>query len=111
MHIQRIVLLLSVASLLVGCRSNRTRGESRVCEVHHARMSKTTVPLQYGLPAFDARDIARYPASTNAFPHAEEWVGGGCIRPLFPYHRAVIYTCDACKTARQQWEHDYDTKR
>src|SRR4051794_27189766 len=63
------------------------------------------------LPGFGPRELARYPASTNAFPHAKEWVGGGCIRPIFASHRAVIYTCDACTTARQQWEDDYDTKR
>jgi hypothetical protein len=74
-------------------------------------MTKTTVPLYYGLPAISQRDIARYPASTNSFPHAKEYASGGCIRPFFRSRRALIYTCDSCKTARQQWEHDYDSKR
>jgi len=111
MHIQRITVLLSAGLLLVGCASNRTRGESTVCEVHHARMSKTTVPIEYGLLSFGERGRARYSASTNGFPHADEWVPGGCIERLFAPHRAVIYTCGACKTARQRWEYDYDTKR
>ena len=111
MHSRCIAILFSAGLLLVGCASNWTRGQSRICEVHYTRMSKTTVPIHYGLPAFDERDVARHTESTNAFPHAEKSVGGGCIVPLFPSRRAVIYTCDACKIARQQWEHDYDTKR
>jgi hypothetical protein len=110
MRIHRIVFFVSAAALLVGCASNRTRVESGVCEVHHARMSKTTVPIFYGLPGISQRDTARYPASANSFPYADESVGGGCMVPLFASRRAVIYTCDACKAARQQWEHDYDTK-
>ncbi|HEY0455335.1 MAG TPA: hypothetical protein VGE41_03110 [Verrucomicrobiae bacterium] len=110
MHIHRI-LLVSAAALLAGCASNRTQGESPVCEVHHARMSKTTVPIHYGLLSIGDHDSARDAVSTNAFPHAKEWVGGGCLVPMFPSRRAVIYTCAVCKIARQQWEHDYDTKQ
>ena len=111
MHIQRMALLFSVGLLLVGCASNHTRHQSGICEVHNTRMPKTTVPIHYGFSPCDERDLARYSASKTAFPHAEESVGGGCIVPLFASRRAVIYTCDSCKTARQQWEHDYDAKR
>src|SRR5438309_4950499 len=94
--------------LLAGCSTSWTHGESPVCEMHHTRMSKTRVPIEYGLIGFDERGRARFAASTNAFPHAEDWVRGGCIERLFAPHRAVIYTCDACMTARQHWEHDYE---
>jgi len=106
---QHIVILILGALLLAGCATNLTRGESRICEVHHTRMSKTTVPVQYGLIHFSERSIARFHAKTNAFPHADYWIPGGCLGPgPFLGRRAVIYTCDNCKTARKQWEYEYD---
>lgn len=101
--------VLSAALLLTGCTTDCTITQSAVCEVHHTQMNKSTVPIHYGLIRPDERARARYAASTNAFPHALEWVGGGCV--VDTPKRAIIFTCTACKTARQQWEHDYDTKR
>jgi hypothetical protein len=76
MHFQRFAVFLCAGFLLTGCAS-------RICEVHHERMSRTRVPVYYGL--FRPNDLgrAREAASTNAFPHAEDWVGGGCVVPLF----------------------------
>jgi len=111
MHSRRFVILIATGALLAGCARNLTRGESNLCEVHHTHMSKTKVPIGYGLMAQDEQSRARYTASTNAFPHAEESVGGGCMVPLFAAHRALIYSCPSCQTAREQWEREYDTKR
>ena len=111
MFITRVVFLGSVGLLFIGCASNRTRGQSDVCEVHHARMSKTSVPILYGKLAPSERENASYYTAITNFPHAKQWIGGGCMIPMFPSHRAVIYSCEACKAARQQWEHDYDTRR
>ena len=108
----RLLLTLSslgAALLLTGCATDTTLTQSAICEVHHTQMTKSTVPIYYGLIQPDERARARYAASTNAFPHALERVGGGCV--VETHKRAVIYTCATCKTVRQHWEHDYDTKR
>lgn len=110
MRIQVINFLILMGALGVGCASDRTRGESSVCEIHHARMTKTNVPI-LGSPAIGQRDLARYTAAAKAFPHADEWAGGSCIGPSVHPSRAIIYTCSACKAARQQWEQHYDAKQ
>lgn len=107
MRIKAINFLILMGSLGVGCVSDRTRGESSVCEIHHAPMTKTKVPI-LGPPAIGQRDLARYTAAANAFPHADEWAGGTCIGSSTDPSRAIIYTCNACKAARQQWERYYD---
>src|SRR5690349_2357546 len=111
MFISRVMVLGSLGLLFVGCASNRTRGESDVCGVHHSRMSKTSVPIRYGRLATSEREDACYIVSAKEFPNAKEWIGGGCMVPMFPSRQAVIYTCQACKTARQKWEHDYDARK
>jgi hypothetical protein len=84
-----------------------TAGESAVCEIHHVQMERTVVPIGYGLILPDAKAQARYAASTNAFPHAETFVLGGCVVSDDSPKSAVIYTCPACKKAASRWDSDY----
>src|SRR2546430_69928 len=95
MSLQRIFILFSALLLVAGCASNFTHGESDVCEIHHSQMGKTRVPIHYGLIRPGERARARYAASTNAFPHARDWLAGGCVVSSSSPRRAVIYTCDA----------------
>ena len=95
--------------LLTGCRTeDYTKGQPAVCEVHHVQMVRTSVPIVYGLPMFTARDAARYAASTNAFPHSETFVSGGCCVTSWDAHRAAIYICPECKKAARAWDLNYD---
>ena len=66
-------------------------------------MSKTNVPLQYGLIRFSAWGMALQSASTNSFPHAEDEVLAGCIVGADSPTQAVIYVCAQCQHAQQQW--------
>src|SRR5262245_35581508 len=85
-NFMRVMLpLLRVGASLVflaGCVSNQTRGRSEVCEVHRTRMSKVTLPIEFGLFHPLERERARDAASVNEFPHALTWYNGGCVQSL-----------------------------
>jgi hypothetical protein len=86
-----------------------TIGESAICEVHRTQMKRTVVPIGYGYILPDAQAQARYTASTNAFPHAETFVAGGCcIMVGYSATNAVIYTCPECKKAAARWDSVYE---
>jgi len=100
-HIALILLALG----LIGCDKRRedwTKGSSATCEVHHTRMVKSNVPIQYGLIRLNEYGRSRQAASTNIFPHAQECVLGGCI--VGTATQAVIYVCPDCQKALQKWE-------
>jgi len=81
-----------------------TVGESALCEVHHIKMTRAEVPISYGLPFVDANALARYAASTNAFPHARKYVlGGCCVSPDSPTN-VIVYICPECRKAANEWE-------
>ena len=63
------------------------------------------VAVYYGLIRPDQKALARYMAGTNSFPHAENWIGGGCV---VTQHHANIFACADCKKARARWEEDHD---
>jgi len=90
---------------LTGCdkyTADVTRGASRTCEPHGIQMTKTNEPIAYGLIRPNEYGRARQAASTNNFPHAEEWLLGGCI--LGTPTQAVIYVCSDCQKALKKWE-------
>src|SRR4051812_37215675 len=97
-----ILALLCSIWLFSACRvKDYTNGKSNLCEVHHVPMIKTNVPIVYGLLRFDDWGNALMAARTN-FPHADNWVGGGCIVSM--PKEATIYLCPECLAARQKWE-------
>ena len=108
----RVILHCLVGASLVlvaGCVSDRTRGGSEVCEVHHSRMSKVTLPIEFGLFHPPERERARDVASMNEFPHALTRYYDGCGPSSLTAPRQVrIYECAECQRARQQWEAEYD---
>jgi hypothetical protein len=87
-----------------------TVGQSSTCEIHHIQMQRTSVRVVYGLLRSSSSAQARYEASKTAFPHAETWVGGGCVvAPGISATNAFIFTCPECKKAASKWDsqHDY----
>ena len=108
-HSLILVVLIGVA----GCASpppprDYTLDRSQLCEVHHIKMTKTIVPISYGLPNKKAAD--RYIASTNSFPNYAS-VGGGCMVTKHSPREAFVFVCPECEQARQKWEIEYDKKQ
>ena len=71
---------------LTGCVSyNKTRGASSVCEVHHIRMSKQSVPVVPGIasPVYDG----------TPYPHAKREIVAGCT---VPETTGYVYVCLEC---------------
>jgi hypothetical protein len=66
-------------------------------------MVKTKVPVVYGLIPLTDDSRARQAASTNTFPHAQEFVVGARFGDSFA-KEAVIYVCPDCQKALQKWE-------
>ena len=66
--------------ILTGCKTqDYTDGKPAICEVHHVQMRRTIVPIGYGLIMPDDKARMRYAASTNSFPNAQTFVGGGAV--------------------------------
>jgi hypothetical protein len=117
----RITFILLLALVFAGCAETNqvgvtplraahketadyTVGATAICEVHHIPMVRTTVPIAYGLIMPTAQAEARYAASTNAFPHAETYVCGGCCVYDESPQKAVIYVCPECTKAAKEWD-------
>jgi hypothetical protein len=93
---------------LLGCRTeDYTKGEPAICEVHHIQMTRTTVPIEYGLPDL-ARFRLRYDACTNSFPHGDCFVLGGCCVSFDSPRRAITFVCPECKKAADAWNLSYE---
>jgi hypothetical protein len=108
------VLAAIAVAFLAGCATpplDNTRDQSPECEVHHVGMAKMSVPISYGLPAYSKRTLARFKASTNSFPHADDWVGGGCVVTRHSPKEAIVFVCPDCQRAAQEWEIKYGAEQ
>lgn len=76
--------------------------ETGICNLHHVKMQKKRVPVHYGLLVFDD---PYYTAQVCYFPHAREYVNGGCVvRSLdAKKDRALRYVCPVCKRDQRTW--------
>ena len=100
------MLLLGAMTVLFGCSSDiedQTRKVASTCEIHHLPMTKTNVPITYGLIRLNEWGKALYTASSNNFPHASEDVLAGCLVGDDSPSQATIYVCSQCQEARKQW--------
>lgn len=105
MRIIRNLPLIFLVFGLAGCdkhTADQTRGASGTCEVHGIHMAKRSVPIAYGLIRLNEYGRARQTVLTNSFPHADEFVLGGCI--VGAPTQAVIYVCSDCQKALKKWE-------
>jgi len=102
------LLLIPALLMLAACASrveDDTIGRPVVCVVHGVQMTKRKVPIEYGLIRPTDYSRAFFAASTNGFPNAQEFVGGGCC--VMTPTTAVIYVCPKCEEARRLWESDH----
>jgi hypothetical protein len=107
-HIAVFWLLLAI----LGCDKYHvdwTKGASPTCELHSGEMTRTNVPIVYGLVRLNDYGRARQVASTNTFPHADDCVLGGCI--VDTPTQAVIYVCSDCQKALQKWEKERESHK
>src|SRR5512133_1956689 len=96
--------LLLIAAGCVSYTSDCTYGHSSVCEVHHAHMTRTNVPITYGILIMNPRWESLEAARPTTFPHAPDRISAGCIPGRET--NAIVYLCPACVTARNTWEKD-----
>jgi hypothetical protein len=75
--------------------------DTGVCNIHHIRMQKKTVPIHWGLVVIEE---PHYSAQLSQFPHAREYVNGGCEYDAKENKaKHWRYVCPACKRAEWQW--------
>ena len=96
------VLLPAVffVALLSGCSSpvRDARGQSEICEVHHAFMHAMTLPGPKSSIKLPDEYLA---AEFRTFPH--------CM-PDYPpdnRHKVLLYICDDCVRAQRAWKRDH----
>ena len=113
MHVLNISSLFVVTLLCLGCTAgplDLTKDQSPVCEIHGVPMAKKSVPIVYVILRPDRRTEAMAEASPHSFPHAQEWINGGCCSSAGSPQAATIYVCAECKKARSKWEQEYGKK-
>lgn len=97
--------LASALLFVLGCDNHTvdyTNGVPAVCSLHGTQMTKTNVPVEYGLIRPNDWGKARLAAGSNSFPNAAACVLAGCI--VESPTQALIYVCSPCSQAQQKWE-------
>jgi hypothetical protein len=75
--------------------------KSGICNVHRVKMLKRQVPVHFGL--LDSTD-PYYSHEVSRFPHAKEYVNGGCEGdPVAEKRLHPTFVCLECKRAERQW--------
>jgi hypothetical protein len=97
---------------VTGCdkfHADLTQQVSSKCELHGIEMTKTNVPIVYGLIRPNEYGRVRQALTANTFPHAEECVLGGCV--VGTPTQAAIYVCSDCQKALQKWENEREAHK
>ena len=75
--------------------------KSGICNVHGVKMLKKRVPIHFGL--LDFTD-PYYSHQISRFPHAQEYVNGGCeVDPVAEKRLYWTLVCPECKRAERRW--------
>ncbi|MCA1635250.1 MAG: hypothetical protein LC802_16560 [Acidobacteria bacterium] len=74
--------------------------EVESCEFHGLELEKDSVEIVYGLLPFDEEKME----ACRNFPHANTWVGGGCLISSDNPERVEVLYCRACRAAEEEWE-------
>jgi len=78
-----------------------TEGRDSLCPLHRIEMRTAVVPIQYGLPMFDARYEK---AKQKNFPNANDGRAlGGCMVGPESEREAKVFFCPRCNQARAAW--------
>jgi hypothetical protein len=71
-----------------------------LCAVHHHELTRTIVPINYGLIPGVAMDNFREVERTH-FPNSITQIEGGCL--VMDVKQAIVLQCDACLKARAKY--------
>jgi len=110
-----------IALLLAGCvatsptpeetqRLAKAANDSQrtgICNIHHIRMQRKLVPIQFGHVPIDYFYSDYFYALLREFPNAREYaleIGLGSQRTR---RKALRYVCPECKRAAREWVHKH----
>lgn len=113
MNRSRPLLLLAAVSLLASCGTkvpDYTVGRSEICAVHQVKMTRTSVPIMYGLPLWNEKTTARSKASAKLFPHAGDSLEGGCLVDSRNPKQAMVFVCPDCQGKSQRWDLEHQNQ-
>lgn len=75
-----------------------------VCHVHRFKMAKRQLPISYGFPITTDYDRQLQAAAKVAFPHAADYVLGGCVISPGAPRTAEALECPICRVNKTAWE-------
>jgi hypothetical protein len=73
--------------------------EERFCELHNTVLELGFSPIAYGLLAIEKEYLED---KSDLFPHANSWVGGGCVARDVDV--ALVHFCPQCREAEVVWK-------
>jgi hypothetical protein len=80
--------------------SNHAR-KTGVCNIHHVRMQKELVRVEYAHLPVDYFSSAYYYAQLQSFPHAREYALS--LNPKDAGKKLRVFVCPQCKAALREW--------
>ena len=108
------ILVLPALLSMIGCAgAARKSGVSpqpadttppSICEVHHVAMQTKSVPIYYGLPFLLDYDLEMMKAARISFPHALDYIEGGCDVSDENPTSAEVYWCPVCRAEKEKWK-------
>jgi hypothetical protein len=113
-HIRSISSTVAVALMCVGCATrpmDLTENASGACEVHGDTMTRRSVRIVFGSLNPNERNRATMEAFRHSFPHAQDWITGGCCSGVGYPKRAFVFVCTECQRAKHKWQIEYDKER
>lgn len=90
---------------------NAKARETGICEVHNTKMEKKEALIRWGLPPPPGPDEPSYIYRMKNFPHAEEFVEGGCILPIEKKETERKHICQDCQKAEKEWFNTHKIKK
>ncbi len=101
MRFKLLCLSLLAVGLFTGCSTSyiEARGESEICEIHHTFMRTEDIS---GMKQYDPPSREYLAARTRWFVHSYPF-----YLPFKPRTRFVIYICDDCVHAEQEWKRQH----
>ncbi|HEY6069816.1 MAG TPA: hypothetical protein VIU85_00480 [Chthoniobacterales bacterium] len=110
----RLAFIAILSLLVVGCATHPSDTETEklaaasnqarktgVCNIHHVRMHKLQVRLEYAHLPVDYFSSAYYYAQLQSFPHAREYALS--LDPKDDGKKFQVFVCPQCKAALREW--------
>ncbi len=76
--------------------------KSGICEIHSVKMTKTEVPIRWGMELPPGPDEPTPVQRMQLFPNYREFVSGGCCK-IEGVKSEKIWICSVCKEKALAW--------